>query len=128
MNIYFASYYLHVFCVVLTGSFFIVRGIWMLVDSRLLENKPVKVVPHIIDTLILVSAISLTLQIQQYPITDNWLTVKLLAPVIYTLLGIFAVRRGKTKTRRLAFFITALLTYGFIISVTLSSHPAGIFT
>ena len=101
---------------------------WMLADNGLLQNKAVRILPHIIDTLLLASAISLTLQIQQFPITHGWLTVKLIALVVYVLLGIFALRRGKTKSHRLAFYTAALLTYGFMISVALTKHPAGIFS
>ena len=100
----------------------------MLADNGLLQTKVVRILPHIIDTLLLASAISLTLQIQQYPIIHDWLTVKLIALVVYVLLGIFALRKGKTRSHRFAFYTAALLTYGFMISVALTKHPAGIFS
>ena len=65
---------------------------------------------------------------RQFPITHDWLTVKLIALVVYVLLGIFALRRGQTKSHRFAFYTAALLTYGFMISVALTKHPAGIFS
>jgi uncharacterized membrane protein SirB2 len=127
LNVYITSYYLHVSCVVLSGSFFALRGIWMLCDSDLLQHRIIRILPHIIDTLLLASAISLTLQIRQFPITNDWLTVKLVALVAYVLLGIFALRKGKTKFHRFVYFISALLTYGFIVSVALTNRPVGIF-
>ncbi len=128
MNIYLISYYIHVSCVLLTGVLFITRGVWMLRDSGLLQKPIVKVLPHIVDTVLLVSAISLMFQTQQFPITYDWMTVKFAALFTYIVLGVFALKRGKTKTHRLAFFIAALLTYGFIISVALTHYPAGVFS
>tara|TARA_B100002003_G_scaffold252021_1_gene300403 strand:+ start:21041 stop:21427 length:387 start_codon:yes stop_codon:yes gene_type:complete len=127
VNIYLISYYTHISCVLLTGILFITRGVWMLRDSGLLQKPIVKVLPHVVDTVLLVSAISLMFHTQQFPITYDWLTVKFVALFTYIVLGVFALRRGKTKAHRLVFFTAALLTYGFIISVALTHRPAGFF-
>jgi hypothetical protein len=59
--------HLHVACVVLSISGFVVRGVWMMRESPWLQKKWVRVTPHVIDTILLGSAILLTMQIQQYP-------------------------------------------------------------
>lgn len=127
MSIYPIIYYTHVSCVVLSGSFFFLRGIWMLQESELLNLKLVRILPHFIDTLLLASAFSLTFQIYQYPFVDHWLTVKFLALIVYILLGMFSLRRGRSKMQRTAFFVAAMATFAFIISVALSRNPAGVF-
>ena len=96
-------------------------------ESDLLNLKWVKVLPHVIDTLLLVSAISLTIQIQQYPFVSSWLTVKVVALIMYILFGMLALRRGRTKLQRIFFFVLAMLTFCFMVTVALSHQPLGIF-
>ena len=128
MSLYLASYYTHVICISLSGGFFFIRGMWMMFESPRLNLKWVKILPHVIDTLLLGSAISLTIQIQQYPFVQNWLTVKVFALIMYILLGMIALRRGRTKTQRVVFFTLAMATFGFIVSVALSHQAYGIFS
>jgi uncharacterized membrane protein SirB2 len=99
----------------------------MLLESDLLDLKWVRVLPHFIDTLLLLSAISLTIQIQQFPFVESWLTVKVIALIMYILFGVVALRRGKTKVQRVVFLILAMLTFGFIVTVALGHHPLGLF-
>jgi hypothetical protein len=68
---------IHLTCAVLTFISFSVRGVWMLADSDMLQRAWVKVAPHVIDTVLLASAIGLTIQIRQYPGSEAWLTAKL---------------------------------------------------
>ena len=121
-------YYLHVLTVCLSGSFFLLRGIWMLQDSDLLARKLVRVAPHINDSILLLAALYLALAIEQYPITHAWLTVKVLALLAYIILGVFALRRGRTKSIRVLCFIGALAAFGFMVSVALTRDPLGVFS
>lgn len=117
----------HVTCALISIVFFIVRGLWMLADSSLLGRKFVRIAPHVIDTLLLLSALALTVVIGQYPFVNSWLTVKLLALVAYIALGVIALRRGKTKTIRATAFIAAILVFAFIVTVAITKDPLGIF-
>ena len=117
----------HVLCALLSISFFILRGIWMFSGSGLLQKKFVRIAPHVIDTLLLVAAIVLCVMIGQYPFVDSWLTVKLIALVVYIGLGLVTLRFGKTKTIRAIAFAAAILVFGFIVSVALSHNPMGVF-
>lgn len=125
MTGYLVTYYIHVTCVILSGSFFAVRGFWMLTRSPILQHRLVKVFPHIIDTVLLGSAIALTVIIEQYPFVNSWLTVKVVALIAYILLGVAALR-GKTPLVRGSMFAAAILTFGFIVSVAWYHHPLGI--
>ncbi|MFT7306030.1 MAG: putative membrane protein SirB2 [Candidatus Azotimanducaceae bacterium] len=119
MTTYSIALMLHIGAVVISGTFFLVRGIWMLQGSDLLTTKPVKVLPHIIDTILLLSAATLAYTLSAYPFADAWLTAKLLALVLYIGFGVLTLR-GKTKAIRSAAFIAALLTFGYIVGVTLT--------
>ena len=67
-------YYLHVATVVFSGGFFFLRGLWMWVESPLLEARFTRIAPHANDTLLLGAAIGLAVTSQQYPFTHPWLS------------------------------------------------------
>lgn len=120
MELYPFLKHLHVTCVVLTAGGFLLRGVWMLRASPWLHHPLTRVLPHVNDTLLLAAGIGLTLLLHQYPFVDDWLTAKLLALLAYIVLGTFALRRGRTRTIRLAAFAGALLTLGYLVSVALT--------
>ena len=109
--------HLHMLCALISITGFTLRGIWMLVDSDMLNKKFVKVAPHIVDTVLLVTAFLLAWQLGQYPFTAAWLTAKFLGLLAYIALGMIALKKGKTKTVRGAAFILALVTFVYIIGV-----------
>lgn len=125
MSIYSIALMTHLSMIALSGGFFVLRGIWMMIGSTLLQAKPVRILPHIIDTLLLISAFVLAYQIRAYPFTDHWLTAKLLALVAYIVLGMFALKRAKTKQGRIVAFVAALAVFVYIVSVAFSKNPMG---
>jgi len=114
---------LHVTCVVLSISGFLVRGVWMMQESPWLQKKWVRVAPHIIDTILLVSAILLAMQIQQYPFVQNWLTAKVLALIAYIVIGAVGLKYGRTKKIRIAAWLVAIAIFLYIVLVALT-HQA----
>ena len=120
---YLALKHLHITCALLTFLSFSLRGYWMLANSHLLQHKLVRILPHIIDTLLLGSAIALTVTIQQYPMQDTWLTAKLAALIVYILFGTIALKRGKTKQIRAFFLAMSLAVIGYIFWVA-RTHQA----
>ncbi|MFT4631445.1 MAG: putative membrane protein SirB2 [Candidatus Pseudothioglobus sp.] len=125
MTLYSATYFVHLTCVMLSISFFLVRGVWMLTDSSMLAYKFTKIAPHVIDTLLLGSAITLLFIIGQYPFINHWLTAKLIGLVVYIVLGTIAIKRGKTKGQRSVALVAALITFGYILSVAIRRDPMG---
>lgn len=125
MNTYLVVYYVHIISVCLSIGFFLLRGIWMIQESGLLERKFVRIAPHAIDTVLLLAAVVLAILTEQYPVTHPWLTVKVLALVAYIVLGVFALRRGKTKSARVIYLIAAIAAFGFMVSVALTRNPLG---
>ncbi len=117
---YLAVKHLHITCAVLSGSFFLLRGVWMLADSPLLQRRWVKVVPHVVDTLLLGSALVMVFWSAQYPFVQDWLTAKVLALVVYIGLGSIALKRGKSKGVRGFALLAALATFAYIVAVALT--------
>ena len=113
---------LHIGTVYVTLTLFLVRGAWMLVDSPRLQRRWVKVVPHINDTLLLTAAIGMLIVGHLNPLTHPWLLVKIGGLLLYIYLGTMALKRGKTKVQRTLYFVAALATIGYIISVALTKQ------
>ncbi|MDO6563657.1 SirB2 family protein [Amphritea sp. 1_MG-2023] len=114
---YLALKHTHITFAVLSILLFSLRGFWMLTTPEKLQRRWVKIVPHIIDTLLLLSAIALTVSINQYPFTHDWLTAKLLGLIAYIVLGTIALKRGKTRNIRLLALLMALTCVAYIVWV-----------
>jgi uncharacterized membrane protein SirB2 len=117
--------HLHVTCVVISITGFLLRGIWMLTDSPLLDRLWVRVVPHVNDTLLLAAAIGLSVVQQQYPFVHGWVTAKVLGLLAYIGFGMFALRRGRSKAVRAGFWLASLASFAYIVSVALTKDPRG---
>lgn len=119
--------HLHVTCVTLSGLGFVGRGLLMFRASPLLQHRLVRIFPHLVDTLLLSSALALTMVIGQFPFVNSWLTAKFFGLLAYILLGTLALKRGPTMQIRAVCFVLALGAFGYIVSVALRHHPAGFF-
>lgn len=95
----------------------------MLYGSTMLQQRWVKIVPHVVDTALLASALSMVFWSHQYPFVQPWLTAKVLGLIVYIMLGTFALKRGKTKAVRGWALVAALLTFAYIVMVALTRRP-----
>jgi len=120
---YLALKHLHVTCVVLSGLGFCLRGWWMARQSPLLQHRLSKTLPHLVDTVLLGSALTLAWMSGQYPFVQGWLTAKVLGLIAYIVFGALALKRAKTRSSRLRFLALALLSYAYIVGVALTRNP-----
>jgi uncharacterized membrane protein SirB2 len=114
---------IHIASVLLTFVLFFVRGIWMMVDSELLQRKWTRLVPPLIDTTLLISAIVLAITIRQYPFVHGWLTAKVVALFFYIALGMLALTYGRSKQIRVVSWLGAQLCFLYIVGVALTKNP-----
>jgi len=119
--------FVHVLCVILSGSLFALRGTLMLAGSRFANHAVARYASYAIDTTLLTAALMLTTILHQYPFVQSWLTVKVLLLVVYIVLGVFALRLGRTRALRAACFVAALAVFAFIVSVAVAHDPRGQF-
>jgi len=115
--------YVHVSSVLLSIAGFIVRGVWMMQGSPRLNARWVRIVPHVVDTVLLVSAVWLAFAIHQYPFVHGWLTAKVVGLVVYIALGMIALRRGRTRGVRIGAFVAALAVFAYIVAVAVTHNP-----
>lgn len=119
--------WLHVSCALLSGGGFFARGILMLRDSPWLQARVVKIVPHVVDTLLLLSAIALATQWGWAALQMPWLLAKIVALLVYIALGVVALRAGRSKAQRTVAWCAAMLVFAYIVAVALSKNPWPIF-
>ncbi len=117
---YLAVRHMHMGFAALSGVFFLVRGLWMLRASPLLQQRWVRIAPHLIDTLLLGSALFLAFVSGQHPFAQPWLGAKVCALVLYIVLGTIALKRGRTPTIRALAFGAAVLTFAYIVAVAVT--------
>ena len=103
------------------------RGYWMASDNTLLQHRAVKLLPHIVDTLLLGSAITLLVILHLSPLAQPWLAAKIIALLLYIGLGMVALRFGPSKRIKVSAWLLALLTVGYMVSVAYSKSPWGFF-
>ncbi|TVO60421.1 SirB2 family protein [Denitromonas ohlonensis] len=125
---YLAIKHIHITCVVLSGLGFLLRAWWMLSASPRLQHRLTRILPHVIDTLLLSTAIALSVMMAQYPFVHGWVSAKVLGLLAYIGFGTVALKRGRSAGVRRAALVAAVLTFGWIVSVALTKSPAGIFS
>ena len=106
---------IHMSSAILSFAGFFIRGVLMLNDSTLFKAKFTKIAPHVIDTVLLVTAIILATLSSQYPITHNWLSAKVIGLLIYIALGLWAFRFAKTRLQKVFAWISALIVFILIV-------------
>jgi uncharacterized membrane protein SirB2 len=112
--------HLHMGCAALSIALFLLRGAWMLQGSAMLQQRWVRVLPHLVDTLLLGSAITLAAISHQYPFAQPWLGAKVVALLIYIVLGTIALKRGRTLQIRAIAFGAAVATFAYIVMVAVT--------
>jgi len=113
---------LHIGTVYVTLALFLLRGVWMLLDSPRLQQRWVKIVPHVNDTLLLAAAIGLLIVGGIDPLEQPWLIAKIIGLLTYIGLGTLALKRGRTKAVRVKAFLAALGVFAYIVAVAVTKQ------
>ncbi len=111
----------HITLAYLTVIGFVVRGLWSIIDSPMREQKWVRVMPHIIDTALLGIGVVMVFSIGA-SFTDGWLAAKMLALLAYIGFGVMTMR-AKSKGMKIAGFLLALASVGYLFAVAFSRSP-----
>ncbi len=123
---YLALKHLHLTFVTLSLLFFVLRGIWLFINSSLLAKKWAKVLPHLISALLLLSGIVLAVHIGLSPGSQPWLMAKIIALVVYIGLGI-ATFKVSNRNLSKALWVIALIVFAYMIIVAITKNPLGFF-
>jgi len=117
----------HVASAALSIFGFIVRGVLMMLESAIMKARWIRVIPHFIDTVLLLTAITLFVQYGLSLFDTPWVMAKIIALLIYIYLGFIALRLGASKQKRIAAFFAAIIIFSYIVSVAVTKTPYVIF-
>ena len=113
----------HMSCALVSFVLFFTRGIWVFRDPGRMQSAWVRVVPHVVDSLLLFSAIGLVLVTNQYPGELIWLNVKIACLLLYIGLGMAAFRFLKDRRAKFIAWLLALATFVYIVLVAVTRTP-----
>jgi len=119
---------IHQCAVAVSFAGFVARGIGMFQGATWVRQRVAKTLPHIIDTVLIVSAIWLAWLLRLSPSNTPWIAAKIVGLLVYIALGMVALRFGRTQGMRAGAWVAALLTFGYIVSVALTKDARGFLT
>lgn len=117
--------HIHVLFAVVSISLFFARGVALLAGSESPRRRWVRRLTDMVDSVLLIAAISLVVITGQYPIATPWVTAKVIGLLAYIGLGVVAFRFAQTRGSRLLAFLAALVVAGYIVSVAVTKSPEG---
>ena len=115
----------HIIAVTLSGSLFALRGLFALAGARWSHAAPVRYLSYGIDTTLLTAALMLVSILPGAMFANGWLAAKLVLVVAYVVLGVLAMKRGRTRGIRAGCYIGALLAFASIYGIARMHHPLG---
>ena len=115
--------HLHVSCVVLSFLGFLLRIFWRWRASPQLMHPLTRRLPHLLDSVLLGSALLMAWMSAQYPFQQPWLTAKFFGLLTYIVCGSLALKRARTPRGRALAFGGAVLAFAYIVGVALTRQP-----
>lgn len=115
----------HIACALVSIAGFALRGYWVLADHPARSHALTRRLPHVVDTLLLASALGMLWLWQLSPFTVGWLQAKLAALLLYIGLGVVLMRGALNQRQRWGVYLAALATAGYIVTVAISHSPWG---
>ena len=116
---------IHQSTVALSGLGFLLRGAASLRGAGWPRGRLARTLPHAIDTVLLLSALTMAAMASLNPAHTPWLMAKILGLLVYIALGVVALRVHLDRRVRTAAWLAALLVFAWIGSVALLKSPFG---
>ena len=116
---------IHESAVTLSFAGFFARGVGMLGDATWVKHRLAKTLPHLVDTVLIVSALWLAWILRLTPSNAPWIGAKIVGLFVYIGIGMVALRFGRTKGVRASAWILAMLVFAWIVSVAITKDPRG---
>ncbi len=120
---YFLIKHLHMGAAALSIGLFLVRAWWSVRESPRLQARWVKILPHLIDTVLLGLGVTLMVTLRFWPWQQPWLAAKLLALLVYIGVGTLAIKRGATPRRRGVAALLAVAVFAYMVGAAIRHSP-----
>lgn len=114
---YLTAKWIHSFVAYLSGGLFVLRFCLFYLYPHSKHIKLLKILPHLIDTVLLSFALYLLWLLSLSPFAQGWIAAKILALLLYIGLGVIAIRKQKIWA-----FCLALSIYLYIVGVAHEHH------
>ncbi|MEO7067339.1 MAG: SirB2 family protein [Rhodanobacter sp.] len=118
--------WVHIACVLASGALFAWRGLLIQLGRvGVAQAAPVRWLSYAVDSSLLIAGLLLVSILPGAMFANGWLSTKLVLLLVYVVLGTLALKRARTPRARRYFYITALLTYLYMLGVARMHHPLG---
>jgi len=123
---------IHIGAVTVSFCGFVARGLGLFSGAAWVRHRLARSLPHVVDTVLLLSAVGMLFVIHLSPWGVAWLRAKIVGLVVYIALGVLALRparrHGAARPGAVNFvaWIGALVVFGYIVSVALTKSPTGV--
>ena len=115
----------HIGLVMVSVALFALRGAAVQAGMRWPRARPVRLASYAIDTGLLAAGLWLVAILPGGFFANGWLTAKLVLLVAYVVLGVFAMRRARSRAGRALCYVAALATFAMIYGIARAHHPLG---
>jgi uncharacterized membrane protein SirB2 len=115
----------HIMLAMLSGMLFSIRGMAALMHAGWQQHLPVKLLSYAIDVSLMTAALMLLTLLPWSMFSNGWLLMKLFLLVVYVTLGIYTLRLARTVRVRTICYVSALLVFGWMITIARAHHPLG---
>jgi uncharacterized membrane protein SirB2 len=111
---------LHIVCAGISIALFALRGALQFAGVPWRRWRMLRIAPHVNDTVLLAAAVALAWISHQLPWQQPWLGAKVVALLVYIVLGHMAFRAGAPRARQALAFAAALATVAYIVAVAIT--------
>ncbi len=100
--------HLHITLAAISVLLFAYRFLLMFIDTEKLNKKWLKILPHVIDTLLLTVGIGLAVKLGFNPTEHMWLAEKLIAIAAYIFTAYYTLKLARNKAMKILGFLGAI--------------------
>lgn len=116
---------IHLAMVVASVAGFLLRFGLRFAAPGLLQSRFSRTVPHIVDTLLLASAIAMVLI--AWPGVPGWIRAKIAGLLVYIVAGSYALKRAHQPAAIAIAFLVAIAAIAYIVATAYAKSPLGPF-
>lgn len=116
----------HRACAVLSVAGFALRFGAAMAGAAWVRRRPARTLPHVVDSVLLGTALAMAVGIGLSPSQAPWLTTKIVLLLVYIGLGFVALRPAFARPLRVIAGLGALAVVGHIVAVAFVKHPLGL--
>lgn len=104
---------------------FVGRGAWLLATGQRPGGKFLRIAPHVVDTLLLLTGLILLGMLGWGLAATPWLALKLVLVAVYIGFGIATFKTSR-HARRILFFLLAVLTFAQVMAIAFTRDATGL--